>query len=201
MSTATASSDAQDAGETSSPPTPSSTAVPAGQASGSRSPAPSARASTAAWLMVRTEDALRGMRRTSGPRIRGWTAADRAAILHQRRRADLRGEAVTTQRSILMLSIGLALVYVWLRGGFIGLTAAPAAAAQLPTMQPGWEKATFAMGCFWSAEVRLRQAQWREIHDVGLHRRPRVEPELRAGVARVHRSRRSDRGRASIPPW
>ena len=25
-------------------------------------------------------------------------------------------------------------------------------AAQLPTMQPGWEKATFAMGCFWSAE-------------------------------------------------
>jgi peptide-methionine (S)-S-oxide reductase len=56
---------------------------------------------------------------------------------------------VTTQRSILMLSIGLALVYVWLRGGFIGTTAQ---AAQLPTMQPGWEKATFAMGCFWSAE-------------------------------------------------
>ena len=56
---------------------------------------------------------------------------------------------MTTQRSILMLSIGLALVYVWLRGGFIGTTAQ---AAQLPTMQPGWEKATFAMGCFWSAE-------------------------------------------------
>ena len=50
---------------------------------------------------------------------------------------------MTTQRSILMLSIGLALVYVWLRGGFIGTTAH---AAQLPTMQPGWEKATFAMG-------------------------------------------------------
>ena len=48
-----------------------------------------------------------------------------------------------------MLSIGLALVYVWLRGGFIGTTAQ---AAQLPTMQAGWEKATFAMGCFWSAE-------------------------------------------------
>jgi len=56
---------------------------------------------------------------------------------------------VTTQRSFLMLSIGLALVYVWLRGGFIGTTAQ---AAQLPTMQAGWEKATFAMGCFWSAE-------------------------------------------------
>jgi peptide-methionine (S)-S-oxide reductase len=58
---------------------------------------------------------------------------------------------VTTQRSILLLSIGLAVAYVWLRGGFIGI-GTPAAAAQLPTMQPGWEKATFAMGCFWSAE-------------------------------------------------
>jgi peptide-methionine (S)-S-oxide reductase len=59
---------------------------------------------------------------------------------------------VTTQRSILILSIGLAVAYVWLRGGFIGI-GTPAAAAQLPTMQPGWQKATFAMGCFWSAEA------------------------------------------------
>jgi peptide-methionine (S)-S-oxide reductase len=51
-----------------------------------------------------------------------------------------------------MLSIGLALTYVWLRGGFIGVFAIMPAAAQLPTMQSGWEKATFAMGCFWSAE-------------------------------------------------
>ena len=58
---------------------------------------------------------------------------------------------MTTQRSILMLSIGLAVIYVWLRGGFIGI-GPTAEAAQLPTMQPGWEKATFAMGCFWSAE-------------------------------------------------
>ena len=59
---------------------------------------------------------------------------------------------MTTQRSILMMSIALAVVYVWLPGGFIGLTGTPAEAAQLPTMQPGLEKATFAMGCFWTAE-------------------------------------------------
>ena len=98
---------------------------------------------------------------------------------------------MTTQRSILLLSIGLAAIYVWLRGGFIGMTAiTPAAAAQLPTMQPGWEKAVFAMGCFWSAESGLRQARWREVHHVRLHRRPGVEPELRAGVTWLHRSRR-----------
>jgi peptide-methionine (S)-S-oxide reductase len=58
---------------------------------------------------------------------------------------------VTTHRSILTLSVGLALVYVWLRGGFIGIGVSPVA-AQVPPMQPGWQKATFAMGCFWSGE-------------------------------------------------
>ena len=43
---------------------------------------------------------------------------------------------MTTQRSILMLSMGLAVIYIWLRGGFIGIGPA-AEAAQLPTMQPG----------------------------------------------------------------
>lgn len=60
---------------------------------------------------------------------------------------------MTTQRGILTLSICLAIAYVWLRGGFIGL--GPGVAAQVPPMQPGWQKATFAMGCFWSGESDL----------------------------------------------
>jgi peptide-methionine (S)-S-oxide reductase len=60
---------------------------------------------------------------------------------------------VTTQRTILTLAICSSLVYVWLRGGFIGIGGmSSGVAAQVPAMQPGWQKATFAVGCFWSAE-------------------------------------------------
>ena len=51
-------------------------------------------------------------------------------------------------RHIWLASFAVALGYVWLRGGFIGV----GAAAQVPEMQPGWEKATFAVGCFWTGE-------------------------------------------------
>ena len=58
-----------------------------------------------------------------------------------------------TQRAILVLGICLGLGYAWLRGGFIGIGAmSTGVAAQAPVMQPGWQKATFAMGCFWSGE-------------------------------------------------
>jgi len=60
---------------------------------------------------------------------------------------------VTTERTVLALAICLGLAYAWLRGGFIGIGAlSPGVAAQAPAMQPGWQKATFAVGCFWSAE-------------------------------------------------
>jgi peptide-methionine (S)-S-oxide reductase len=60
---------------------------------------------------------------------------------------------VTTQRSILTIAIALSLIYVWLRGGFNGISAVGAEVpAPAPQLQPGWEKAVFAMGCFWSGE-------------------------------------------------
>jgi len=60
---------------------------------------------------------------------------------------------VKTQRAILVLGICLGLGCAWLRGGFIGIGAmSTGVAAQAPVMQPGWQKATFAMGCFWSGE-------------------------------------------------
>jgi peptide-methionine (S)-S-oxide reductase len=57
---------------------------------------------------------------------------------------------VTSHRSILALSICLAIGWVWLRGGFISLGASGPTVA--PPIQPGWEQATFATGCFWSGE-------------------------------------------------
>jgi peptide-methionine (S)-S-oxide reductase len=53
------------------------------------------------------------------------------------------------QRRIWIAAIALSVGYVWLRGGFVLSTGV---AAQTPALQPGWEKATFAVGCFWTAE-------------------------------------------------
>ena len=53
------------------------------------------------------------------------------------------------QRRIWIAAIALSLGFVWLRGGFVLSTGV---AAQTPALQPGWEKATFAVGCFWTAE-------------------------------------------------
>ena len=52
------------------------------------------------------------------------------------------------QRTIWIAAIALSVGYVWLRGGFITV----GAAGKVPGMQPGWAKATFAVGCFWTAE-------------------------------------------------
>jgi peptide-methionine (S)-S-oxide reductase len=52
------------------------------------------------------------------------------------------------QRSVWIGAVIVGLAYAWLRGGFIFV----GAAAQAPAMQTGWERATFAIGCFWTAE-------------------------------------------------
>ena len=52
---------------------------------------------------------------------------------------------------ILIAALVTAVGYVWLRGGFIGLTASHA--AQAPAARAGLAKATFAAGCFWCVEA------------------------------------------------
>jgi peptide-methionine (S)-S-oxide reductase len=52
------------------------------------------------------------------------------------------------QRPVWIAAITLGLAYAWLRGGFVFA----GAAAEAPATQPGWQKATFAVGCFWTAE-------------------------------------------------
>jgi peptide-methionine (S)-S-oxide reductase len=52
------------------------------------------------------------------------------------------------QRLVWLAAVTLCVAYVWLRGGFVTV----GTATELPAMQPGWQKATFAVGCFWTAE-------------------------------------------------
>ena len=64
------------------------------------------------------------------------------------------------QRGILLAAVVLALGYVWLRGGFVGVlpaTAAQSSAESTPQAgkpaTPGVATATFAAGCFWCVEA------------------------------------------------
>jgi peptide-methionine (S)-S-oxide reductase len=58
------------------------------------------------------------------------------------------------QRLILLAAVLIAVGFVWLRGGFVGLLERPFAVATEVTAPPreGLAIATFASGCFWSTE-------------------------------------------------
>jgi peptide-methionine (S)-S-oxide reductase len=57
------------------------------------------------------------------------------------------------QRLILIAAVTLAVGYGWLRGAFIGVGPADAAAVQPSSSSRVLQKATFASGCFWCTEA------------------------------------------------
>ena len=60
------------------------------------------------------------------------------------------------QRWVLLTALILATGYVWLSGGFAGITsmhAQQAGTAVQPPLKPGLAMATFASGCFWCTEA------------------------------------------------
>ena len=60
------------------------------------------------------------------------------------------------RRWLLVTALGLATGYVWLSGGFVGITSMHAqqsgTAVEAP-QKPGLAVATFAAGCFWCTEA------------------------------------------------
>ena len=54
-----------------------------------------------------------------------------------------------SQRAILIAAVLLAVGYAWLRGAFLSASAGPVAEPAVPATA---RLATFAAGCFWSAE-------------------------------------------------
>ena len=59
------------------------------------------------------------------------------------------------QRWVLLAAVAVATVYIWLGGGFVGLTTLQAGqtAVVSPPQKPGVAAATFASGCFWCTEA------------------------------------------------
>ena len=57
------------------------------------------------------------------------------------------------QRFILIAAIVFSVVYVWLRGGFVGMRPGDHAMMVSPVVENGFQVATFAAGCFWSVEA------------------------------------------------
>jgi len=60
------------------------------------------------------------------------------------------------QRWLFLTALALATGYVWLSGGFVGITSMHAqqgGTAVQPPEKPGLAVATFASGCFWCTEA------------------------------------------------
>src|SRR5690606_1147460 len=101
--------------------------------------------------------ALPPLRRTPRPCFQRWPAADRPALLYERRGVDIRapGEDIELsasperkERPLLRLIASTVAAVVLLVGHAAAQTAAPQA-----TEPPMLEVATFAAGCFWCTEA------------------------------------------------
>ena len=155
----------------------------------SRSRRRSAPRTDRSFFMTRTEVHCRALRRPSRPRLRRRPEADRAALLHERRRDEVRAGATSVECVPPLIALAALPLALALAGRGAGTSAAAQAAP------PELAVATFAGGCFWCMEPPFDKLARRDLDHVGLHRRRtrRTRPTRRSRRAAPATPRRSGR--------
>ena len=171
------------AARTCSPRRPSSTAAPAGPASPHRSTGAVGTQRRPQLLHAAHRGPLQPLRRPPRPRVRGRPAADRAALLHERRGDDLHpgdGSGVVTRLRLAALLAG------W-----------PSRRRGAGAARRGTAVATFASGCFWCTESDFEKVPG-VVEAVSGYIGGAGRPDLPGGLGRRHRPHRG--GPAPLRP-